>query len=60
MKLKNLFKRKKKLPTLYDRSNNPIKPPNGSRYSKKKRHKLQYPSDFSKTEVEEIKKNIKE
>lgn len=58
MKLKNLFKKKKVLPTLYDRSNNPIMPPNGSRYSKKKRHKFQRPSDFTETEVNEMLKNL--
>lgn len=56
MKLKNILKRKKKkgLATLYDKHNNPIIPPKGSRYSKKIRHKLQYPSNFTEKEIKEI------
>lgn len=48
-----ILKKKKPLPTLYDRRNNPIMPPKGSRYSKK-RHSLQRPSMFSDKETEEI------
>jgi len=76
MKLKNLFKnicfwwyrkrgkrtkKKKSLPTLYDERNNPIMPPMGSRYSKK-RHTIQRPTIFTKEETEEIlnKQSIKD
>ncbi len=48
------FKNKKNpLPTLYDKHNNPIIPPKGSRYSKNK-HKYQRATLFTKEETEEI------
>ena len=59
---KLLEKRKKKaLPTLYDRYNNPLVPPEGSRHSKNK-HKYQSASLFTKKETEDLleKQSIKE
>ena len=53
MNLKKIFKKKKALPTLYDRCNNPILPPTGSKRSKNK-HKYQRASMFTKEETEKI------
>ena len=53
MNLRKIFKKKKHLPTLYDRHNKPLMPPSGSRYSKKK-HKYQRAALFTKEETEEI------
>jgi len=61
--LKKLLEKrnKKKLPTLYDRSNNPLLPPVGSKHSKNK-HKYQSASLFTEEETEELleKQSIKE
>ncbi len=59
---KLLEKRKKKaLPTLYDRHNNPLLPPEGSKHSKNE-HKYQSASLFTKEETEELleKQSIKD
>ena len=53
MNLRKIFKKKKPLPTLYDRHNRPLIPPKGSRYSKEK-HKYQRAALFTKEETEEI------
>jgi len=54
-------RKKKKLPTLYDRSNSPLLPPIGSKHSKNK-HKYQSASLFTQKETEELleKQSIKD
>lgn len=55
MNIKKFFKRfrkKKRLPVLYDRNNRPIPPPPNSK--RRKPHKYQRPSIFTKSEVDEI------
>jgi len=63
-KLLRIINRNKK-PTLYNKLGNPIMPPLGSRRhpkTKKRKtqhHKLQKPSNFTESEVDEILKRVK-
>lgn len=61
MNLRKILKKKKKnIPTLYDKNNYPINPPLGSRRNPKTKkrktqhHKLQKPSTFTEQETEEL------